>query len=311
MPQINKTLEYRRARFNTPGQNLEQLTRQAWGQFATHVDRAVNGSNHATVAGMRGRDEGGLEFSVHGARFNDGQGVGTIPMVPAAEVDLGERQPNAGENFVNSDFLALIRGNHVICLNCGRNGGALRGYLSALFKKAGFPVDAQQFELVRVGNPKNLAVIEAVGVRSIDLKVSISEATADEIIDGPAGGGAWKNAVKKIGEAFLGLTEKDAELQQLREAEQGSVTVSINVDKRDVTSAPHGLDHLASEFVEDEEADGYIIHLRDDTKITPHEITVRKPVKLEAHANSVSVFQAWDAMREFMGELAENGQLEA
>ena len=156
MPQINKTLEYRRARFNTPGQNLEQLTRQAWGQLATHVDRAVNGSNHATVAGMRRRDEGALGFSVHGARFNDGQGVGTIPMVPAAEVDLGERQPNAGENSVNSDFLALIRGNHVICLNCGRNGGALRGYLSALFKKAGLPVDAQQFELVRVGNPKTL-----------------------------------------------------------------------------------------------------------------------------------------------------------
>jgi hypothetical protein len=67
LPQINKTLKYRRARFNIPGQNLEQLARQAWGQFATHVDRAINGTNHATVAGMRGRDEGGLGFSVHGA----------------------------------------------------------------------------------------------------------------------------------------------------------------------------------------------------------------------------------------------------
>lgn len=310
MPQIAKTLEYRRARFNVAGQNLEQLTRQAWGQFATHVDRAVNGSNHSTIAGMRARDGGADGFFLHGARFNDGQGVGTIPMIPAAEVDLGERHPNAGENFVNSDFLALIRGNHIICLNCGRNGGALRGYLSALFKKAGLPADAQQFALVRVGNPKNLAVIEAVGVKSIDLRVSIAEATADEIIDGSAAGGTWKNAVKNIGEAFLGLTEKDAELRQLREAEQGSVTVSINVDKRDVTSAPDGLDHFASEFVEDEEAEGYVIHLRDNTKITPHEITVRKPVKLEAHANSVSVVQAWDALSEFMSELTENGQLE-
>jgi hypothetical protein len=311
LSQVSKTLEYRRARFNTPGRNLEQLTRQTWGQFATHVDRAVNGSNHSTVAGMRGRDGGAFGFFLHGARFNDGQGVGTIPMFPAPEVDLGERQPNAGENFVNSDFLALIRDNHVICLNCGRNGGSLRGYLSALFKKAGLPVDAHQFDMVRVGNPKNLAVIKTVGVKSIDLKVSIAEATADEIIDGPAGAGMWKNAVKKIGDAFRGLTERDAELRQLRDAEQGSVTVSINVDKRDVTSALHGLDHLASEFMEDEEADGYIIHLRNDTKITPHEITVRKPVKLDAHANSVSVFQAWEAMQKFMGELAENGQLEA
>ena len=85
LPQIHKTLEYRRARFNAAGQNLEQLTRQAWGQFATHVDRAVSGNNHSTIAGMRGRYGGADGFYVHGARFNDGQGVGTIPMAPAAE----------------------------------------------------------------------------------------------------------------------------------------------------------------------------------------------------------------------------------
>lgn len=260
---------------------------------------------------MRGRDGGVSGFFLHGARFNDGQGIGTIPMIPAAEVDLGERQPNAGENFVNSDFLALIRDNHVICLNCGRNGGALRSYLSALFKKAGLPIEAQQFALVRVGNPKNLSVIDAVGVKSVDLRVSISEATAEEIVDGGPADGAWRNALRNIREAFRGLTEKDAELRQLREAEKGSVAVSINVDKRDVTSAPHGLDHFASEFVEDEEAEGYTIHLRDDTKITPYEIMVRKSVKLESHANSVNVFHAWDALSEFMRELSENGQLEA
>lgn len=260
---------------------------------------------------MRGQDAGGLGFSVHGARFNDGQGIGTIPMVPAAEVDLGERPPNAGENFVNSDFLALIRGNHVICLNCGRSGGALRSYLSALFKKAGMPIETQQFELVRVGNPKNLAIIENVGVKSIALKVDISEAAAVEVIDGDGGGGAWQNAVKYIGEAFRGLTAADADLRQLREAEQGTVTVLINVKKGDLSTARDGLDHLAGEFVDDDEADGYVIHLRDKTKITPSEVSVQKSVRLEVHANSVSVFQAWDAMRTYMEELEENGQLGA
>jgi hypothetical protein len=71
---------------------------------------------------MRGRDGGGFGFSVHGARRHDCQGVGTFPMATTAEVDLGERQPNAGENFMNSDFRALIRENHVICLNRDRNG---------------------------------------------------------------------------------------------------------------------------------------------------------------------------------------------
>lgn len=310
LPKINKTLEYRRARFiGSASPNLEQLTRRAWEQFETHVERAVAGGNHATVAGMRGRDANGLGFLVHGARFNDGQGVGTISMVPAAEMVLGQHPPNENENFVNSDFLALIRDNHVICLNCGRNGGGLRSYLSALFKKAGMSAETQQFELVRVGNPKSLTIINNVGVKSIDLKVDISEAAAVQVIDG-AGGGMWRNAVKHIGEAFRGLTAADADLQKLRKAEQGTVTVSINVKKGDLSTARDGLDHLAGEFVDDDEADGYVIHLRDNTKITPNEVSVQKAVRLEAYANSVSVSEAWEAMRTYMEELDENGQLE-
>ncbi|MFA8384164.1 MAG: hypothetical protein ACEPO2_00950 [Pelagibaca sp.] len=311
MPQINKTLEYRRARFNAPGQNLEQLTRQAWGQFATHLDRGVPRADRAMVTGMRGQDDGGRGYALHCARYYDRQGVGTIPMAPAAQVDLGERQPGANENFLNGDFFGWIQGNHVVCLNCGRNAGALRGYLSGLFKKAGLPREAQMFELIRVGNPNALAIIERVGVKSIDMKVDISEAGADDLIEGGGGGGFWQSAKHQIGEAFQGLTARDAELRQLRQAEQGSVTVSINVKKGDLSAARQGLDHLAGEIAEDEEAEGYTIRLRDGAVITPDEVSVKKAVRIEAHANSVSVFQAWDAMRTYMEELEENGQLGA
>lgn len=230
-------------------------------------------------------------------------------MAPAAQVDVGERHPDANENFLNSDFFALIRGNHVICLNCGRNGGALRSYLSGLFKKAEMPRETQFFELTRVGNPNTLAIIENVGVRSIDMRVDISEAAAHEVIDGVGRGGFWHNAKRQIGEAFQGLTARDAELRQLRMAEQGSITVSINVKKGDLHAAREGLDHLAGEIAEDEEADGYVIRLRDDSVIKPDEVSVRKTVRLEARANSVSVTETWDAMRGYMRELEESGQL--
>ena len=311
MPQVNKTLEYRRARFVSPGHNLELLTRQAWGSFATHLDRGVSKPDRAIVTGTKDRDEGALGFAVHCARFYDRQGVGTIPMAPAAQVDLGERQPDPSENFLNADFLALIRGNHVVCLNCGRDGGALRSYLSGLFKKAGMPTDAQMFELTRIGNPNALAIIERVGVKSIDMKVDISEASAIELIEGGGSGGFWQTAKSQIGEAFRGLTEKDEDLRQLRQAERGSISVSINVNKGDLSAARDGLDHLAGEITEDDDADGYIIHLRNGTVITPEDVSVKKAVKIEAHANSVSVFQAWDAMRAYMQELEETGQLGA
>lgn len=311
MPQINKTLEYRRARFNAPGQNLEQLTRQAWRQFANHLERGVPRADRAIVTGMRDRDDGGLGFALHCARYYDRQGVGTIPMAPAAQVDLGERHPDVNENFLNGDFFGLIRGNHVVCLNCGRNAGALRGYLSGLFKKAGLAREAQMFELTRVGNPNALAIIERVGVKTIDMKVDISEASAVDLIEGEGPAGFWQSAKNQIGEAFQGLTASDAELRQLRLAEQGSVTVSINVKKGDLSAARDGLDHLAGEIAEDEEAEGYVIRLRDGAVITPDEVSVKKAVRIEAHANSVSVVQAWDAMRTYMEELEENGQLGA
>ena len=69
--------------------------------------------------------------------------------------------------------MALIRGNHVICMNCGRNAGSLRIYLQQLLRKAGFPNVAGQFDLLRIGSPDKLAIINAIGANSINLKVDI------------------------------------------------------------------------------------------------------------------------------------------
>lgn len=311
MARLNKTLEYRRARFLDDGQNLEQLVRQAWDQFSTQAERTITFSDDRSTCGLRSRDCNGNGIAVHCARYTDGQGVGTIPTVPAAEVEVGERPPEPGENFLNSDLMALIRGNHVVCMNCGRNAGSLRIYFQQLFRKANFEDATRQFELVRIGSPDKLAIIESVGVKSIDLEVDIAEATAVELIDGEGGGGMWTAIKNNFGGAFTAITGRDESVEQLRQAERGTMKVSINVPKGDLEAAKHGLDEFAEEVVEDEEADAFVIHLRDGATIKPNEVSVRKQVKLEAMANSVSVFQAWDAMETYMGELEESGQLEA
>ncbi|ABD55810.1 hypothetical protein Jann_2893 [Jannaschia sp. CCS1] len=312
MARQTKTLEYRRARFLDDGQNLEALVRQAWGQFGTQAERTITFSDDRSSCGLRARDCNANGFAVHCGRYTDGQGVGTIPTVPAPEVEVGERPPEPGENFLNSDLMALISGNHVICMNCGRNAGSLRIYLQQLFRKAGMPDESRQFELVRIGSPDKLAIIEAVGVKSIDLEVDISEATAFEVVEGDGGGGIWQSIKQNFGNALAAVTARDESVEQLRTAERGTMKVSINVPKGDLDAAKHGLDDFAEEVVEDEESDAFTIHLRDGrTTIKPNEVSVRKQVKLETAANSVSVFQAWDAMETYMGELNENGQIEA
>lgn len=294
------------------GQDLEQLVRQAWQQFATQAERTITFSDDRSTCGLSSRDYLGNGFAVHCGRFTDGQGVGTIPTVPAPAVEVAERQPEPGENFLNSDLMAIVRGNHVISINAGRNGGSLRIYFQQLFRKANFPDPTRQFELARVGSPDKLAIIEEFGVKSVDLEVDISEAAAVELVDGEAAGSYWSSIKCSIGGAFNALTAKDEAVEQLRLAEKGSVKMTINVPKGDLESARHGLDEFAEEVLEDEEADGFVIHLRNGGgAIRPNEVAVRKQVRLETAANTVSVHQAWDAMNTYMGELEESGQLEA
>ena len=188
----------------------------------------------------------------------------------------------------------------------------MRYFLAELFKKANLPDITQQFELVRIGSPDKIAMIEALGVKKIDMNVDISEAAAVELIDGDGGDGMWRGITNAVGGAFNAITARDAEMTQLRLAEQGTVTVSINVKKGDLQAARQGFDHFAEAVVEDEEADSFVIHLRDGkTTIKSDEVSVRKQVRLEAAANTVSVIQAWNAMDVYFRELTDTGQIEA
>lgn len=306
-----KVLEYRRARFLDAGQNLEHLVRQAWGQFQTQAERTITFSDNRSSCGLRSCECNGNGFAIHCGKYTDGQGVGTIPTTPAPEVVVGERAPEPGENFLNSDLMALIRGNHVISMNCGRNAGSLRIYLQQLFRKAGFSDAARQFELVRIGSLDKLAIIHAIGVMGIDLQFDISEVTASEVIDGARSDSMWRTFKRSFGDAFKAVTARDESVEQLRSAERVTVTVSIKVPTGDLDVAKNGLNEFSEEVVEDEEADSFVIHLRDRSTIRPHEVSVRKEVSIEAAANTVSVFQTWDEMETYMAELLTNGQLEA
>jgi hypothetical protein len=74
---------------------------------------------------MRGRDEGAFGFAVHCARYTDGQAVGTIPMAPAAEVTLGERSPDASENFLKG-FSRWFRRDQDVVVAIGADGCGFR-----------------------------------------------------------------------------------------------------------------------------------------------------------------------------------------
>ncbi|MEQ1938221.1 hypothetical protein ABMA46_08200 [Mesorhizobium sp. CN5-321] len=232
-------------------------------------------------------------------------------MAPVADAEVGERAPEAEENFLSADFMALVRGNHVVAMNAGRNAATLGNYLRGLFVAAGLPDHATQFELARVGNLNTLAMIETIGVKTVELHVDIAEATAVELVDGVPADSLWGRARQAAASTLGAIIAQDEQLAHLREAEMGTVTVSINIKKGDLLVAKNSLDHLGQEVAADEEADDFLIQLRDGQTIRPDEIAVRKRVRIEAVANSVSADEAWAMMRQYMQELAASGQLEA
>ncbi|MGO4638445.1 hypothetical protein AB4Z43_08410 [Mesorhizobium sp. 2RAF45] len=311
MPKVGRTLEYRRVRWLAAGHSLEQFLRQAWGHFPTQHQRTVVKADGSSVCGLRSRQYDADGFAIQCARYTANQSIGVLSMVPAPDAEVGERPPDADENFLNADFMALVRGNHVIVMNAGRNAAALGNYLRGLFNSAGLPNHTTQFELSRVGDLDKLAMIENIGVKAVALRVDIAEASAVELIDGAGPDTIWNRAKRAAASTLGALIAQDDQLARIREAEAGTVTVSINIKKGDLLAAKTGLDHLGYEVAEDEEADDFLIQLRDGQSISPDEVAVRKRVSVDAIANSVSADEAWTKMRQYMQELAANGQLEA
>lgn len=309
MPRSVRTLEYRRASWLDEEQNLERLARAAWGQFGTQIERTIIRRDDTSTCGLSFHDFGHRGFAIHCARFKNRQSVATVPMNPVSAAQLGERPPESGENFMNSDFVALIKDNHLVVLNTGRNAGTLRDFLIGLFAKASFPEPTQQLQLVRIGNVDKLAMIEAVGVKNIDMKIAISEASASSIAEEDSNS-VWSAAKQGVSNFVNSIVAQDEQIANLKLAEKGSVSVSINVARGDLEVAKDGLDVLAEAIAEDEDADDFVIQLRNTQTIRADEVTVRKKVSLEEVANSVSVRNTWDEMVTYYEELTRTGQVE-
>ena len=176
----------------------------------------------------------------------------------------------------------------------------LSDYVKDLFKKTALNENSQKFDLIRVADVKAIKLIERYKVKSVELKVEINKSTAASFESDPKN---WFSAV--LGALIL----RDPKVEELRNSLNGTAKILINVPDGDLLATSGGLDALAMSVVDDEESEDYVINLRNGEVIKPNQISVRKLVKLERVANSVSVDQAWTQMKIFLQELRENGQI--
>ena len=108
---------------------------------------------------------------------------------------------------------------------------------------------------MRIANPEKVAIIDAAGVKRVDLKIDIAEATAAELIDGTGGGDVWNNITDSLVKAFQAIPGPDKTVEQIRQAEKGTMKVSISVPKGNLNAAKEGLAQLSEKVVEDEKSE--------------------------------------------------------
>lgn len=304
MDKIKKTLEYRRASFNTKnGQVLEDLVRNAWGQFGTHVERTVDIGDGRSYSGLRASNGLYTGFAIHCGRFTDNQSMGTIPQAPSRAAAVGVCPPPAGENFLDFDLMAYIKGNEVICLSCGVNASRLTVYLRELIKKASLEDQAGEFILNKVSDYDKISLIKEHGVKKIDLGLSVSDALADRLVDySPRKGNvqSFKHAATDIVRSVFHQYEP---LKELQKSDEEIFKVTIDVMGRNVEPARQDISEFAKKIVDDEEIESFAIHLKDGSIIRSDEMSVKKSVMIEALAKSVDVHNAWKEMDTYMDEV--------
>lgn len=232
-------------------------------------------------------------------------------MLPAMNVALAERQPDRDENFLNSDFSALVCGNNVITYHAGRNAGSLCNYLHGLFRAAALPNEATMFDLVRMANVDQLRKIDAAGgVSSIQLDLGIEEAAAALLQDQGARPGTFGRLTQQMVDVVDCLLRAVPAGPGLAESGRGKVRLSISVPDGDVVPAKDAISSVAAEIVEDEDADDFVITLRNGDTIKHGEISTKKLVSLHRAANSVNRDEVWEEMVTFLRELRRAGLLE-
>lgn len=311
-----KAIEYRRARWYgaSTTKSLEKIVRGIWSSNRHHLDRRVQLDQDTYIIGMNEKNYGPGGFAVAFARYEHNQSIGTLPMNTNSTTAIGAQAPNPGTNYLQNGFLAVIRDNHVVGMNLGRNGASLVSYMFKLAGQGKLGLSDAQFELVRVAALDKVALMMRHKVKSIDLESSISEIALHDLQSATPRGtglrGHISTALSATGAAFKAVMSRNDDAQGLMKSRKGNIKLSISVPSSDLVESRESLEEVSKQLVEDESEFGFQINLGDGkTVIRPGEIAVGKSISVAKDSNFIELDEAFTKMYSYMEELDQLGYL--
>jgi hypothetical protein len=300
----SKTISYRRAVWFTPkgDGNLEDLLRTVHKQFKTVAERKVKRSGGQVLKGLHFHPKRGGGFFMHVVAETPGDHASTLSALhDSAEVGSVSTAPApAGSEFMDGDIFLYVRGNDLsICATSLREGG-LATYCRDLFTKAGLGDASTLFEIQRVAKADRMKMINAEGVKEIELHATMYEATAKYIQRKTKASGA----LAAVGDHLKAVFGKDLDAS----SEHVKIGVSIKTDYRGSEGKVLGasqMKNIARDVVESD-AD-YTIITRKGQRINNNDIAVREKVDIERLGKSVDFKAAWQELEKFHDRLVEAG----
>ena len=235
--------------------------------------------------------------------------MGVLPMTGNATASLTERSPGNAENYLDTAIFALVSGNHVVTLNAGKNAASLRNFLTGLFQKHRLPDEYTRFYIVRIASADKLRKINSSGgVDRFHLDLAINAASASYIEQEAKADFSvrtLKSGIADIGKRIFG---SDHPSSQLANSSKGGMRLTINVPSTDNLTAKEGLDAIGAVLADDEDADDYLITLRNGDTIRPSEISAKKRIRVGRYGNTLDLNEVKAEMLVYLDGLKTEGQ---
>lgn len=312
MEQRERTVSYRRAEwFNKEptSTTLERCVRDALDRLKTTTDRAIRRGDGQIISIMATKlpDKKGLWL--HITAETPGESASIVPELSntSDQLEVTTTPPPKGHDFLDGDAFLYVKGNDVCLCSTGLRDGGIAYFLRELVKKAKLRGDAHQFDLMKIANLDKVKLIKDAGIKEIELKATMFQASADYARRKSQPFGSLGAASRQL-KAIFGK-ENDVTNDALR------ATLVVKVDHRFTRGMKLGekrLSSLAEQLIKfQENEDDFIIVTKDDQRIAPDEVFMRSTVLIDKSGKTVDRDKAWNELARFYRKLESSGALEA
>jgi len=272
---------------------LEEYIVQAYSNLKTAKERIVSYAGQTWVGTFYKKNSDCLFFQFSVATF--GENATTLPTddLDKESIELDTTAPPNGREFSEGDVICCVAQNNIFTCQSLVRDGKIGLYLRALFDRAGLSSRSQTLHVDKPANFDKIRMIKAVGVKSIRLKASLSDAQFMRLDDIHG-----KGPLKKL---LRGLVCEDKKLVEAARDSETQLKIEFSVPKKTIASgAQEWIETEALDAVE--EGDSYQIITNDGKIITSEEITISKRERLERFGKSVFVDEAMRKLEIFKNE---------